>query len=382
MKWSSAISEETNHRAAAEAAVATVKAQIPSPDLVLLFVSPHFASSFSGVLEVARTAFPSAALVGCSGGGIIGDGVEVESKPAVSITAAELPGVTIARAHVDEIPASEEEWGAVLGLVREDKPSFVLFPDPFTCPSDDLIRELDEAFPGSVKIGGLASGGMYPGAHALFLDDDVHRTGAVILGLAGDIEVDTIIAQGCRPIGLPMLITRVEGNILFELGSRPALETMKTLYESLDPSDRELFATSLFVGIEMKDQVEYHAGDFLVRNIIGFDPKNGALAIAAEPKQWQAMQFHLRDARTSREDLIKMLDRYQGKEAMGALLFSCVGRGIGLYGEHSHDSRQFRARVGDVPLGGFFCNGEIGPVGGTTFLHGYTSAFAVFRPKA
>jgi small ligand-binding sensory domain FIST len=381
MKWASAISDETNHKGAIEEATARVKQSVADPQLVLLFVSPHFATSFTGVLEGARTAFPNAAIVGCSGGGIIGEGVEVEARPAVSVTAAELPGVQISRIHLEDVPESGDELSALLGMSAEDHPVLVVLPDPFTCPADDLIQLLDGTYPGAVKIGGLASGGTYPGSHALFLDDYVHHSGALVLALAGNIQADTIIAQGCRPIGNPMLITRCEGNILFELGSRPALDTMKSLYESLGPSDRELFGTSLFVGIEMKDQVEYHAGDFLVRNIVGFDPKSGAVAIAAEPKQWQAMQFHLRDARTSREDLVRMLDRYRAKDAMGALLFSCVGRGVGLYGEQSHDSREFRERIGDVPLGGFFCNGEIGPIGGTTFLHGYTSAFAVFRPK-
>ncbi len=359
-----------------------MKEVVPDPDLVLLFVSPHFASSFDGVLEGVREAFPDAALIGCSGGGIIGNGVEVESNPAVSITAAVLPGVNLVLRHLDEPEESAEDWYELLEMQPEEKPIFILLPDPFTFPADDLIAGLDEAFPGSIKIGGLASGGTFPGAHGLFLDDDLHHTGAVLLALTGNVEVDTIIAQGCRPIGQPMLITRCEGNVVFELSSRPALETMKSLYGSLEEEDRELFGNSLFVGIEMKDQVEYHAGDFLVRNIVGFDPKSGALAIAAEPKQWQAMQFHLRDARTSRDDLGRMLGRYDGREASGALLFSCLGRGVGLYGERSHDSRQFRARIGDVPLGGFFCSGEIGPIGGTTFLHGYTSAFAVFRPKA
>jgi small ligand-binding sensory domain FIST len=381
MKWASALSAETNHKAAIEDATSRVKQEVPDPDLVLLFVSPHFATSYTGVLEGARTAFPRAVIVGCSGGGIIGDGVEVEARPAVSVTAAELPGVHLSRMHMEDIPDQNEDFYAMLGLGPEDQPVFVVLPDPFTCPALGLIQQLDEAYPGAVKIGGLASGGTYPGSHGLFLDDTVHRSGVVILALAGNIQADTIIAQGCRPIGNPMLITRCEGNILFELGSKPALDTMKALYDSLGPADRELFGTSLFVGIEMKDQVEYHAGDFLVRNIVGFDPKSGAVAIASEPKQWQAMQFHLRDARTSREDLVRMLDRYQTKGATGALLFSCLGRGVGLYGERGHDSREFRERIGDVPIGGFFCNGEIGPIGGTTFLHGYTSAFAVFRPK-
>jgi small ligand-binding sensory domain FIST len=92
------------------------------------------------------------------------------------------------------------------------------------------------------------------------------------------------------------------------------------------------------------------------------------------------VQFHLRDARTSADDLDQLLARHRGTPA-GSLLFSCLGRGTHLYGRADHDTDLVRRHFGDVPLGGFFCNGEIGPVQGTTFLHGYTSAFGLFRPR-
>lgn len=388
MKWSSAISDETNHKVATQEVLSALSARFgpEPPDLAILFASAHFSSSFEDVVALVRQAYPSTLLAGCSGAGIIGDAKEVEGRPAVSLTLARLPDVRLVSVHLRDVPDDPEALKSALSLPADADPSFVVLPDPFTSRVETLIEHLDAAFPRAIKVGGLASGGSFPGGNALFLGmppeaDRVHRAGAVILAMYGNVEVKTVIAQGCRPIGQPMLITRVEENVLYELQSQPALEVMKALYQSLGAKDQELFGQALFVGIEMKDQVEYQQGDFLVRNIVGLDPDEGTLSIGALPKQWQAMQFHVRDADASREDLDRMLDRCHPTAPKGALLFSCLGRGMDLYGEPDHDSRRFRARVEDVPVGGFFCNGEIGPVGGTTFLHGYTSAFAVFSPK-
>jgi small ligand-binding sensory domain FIST len=130
----------------------------------------------------------------------------------------------------------------------------------------------------------------------------------------------------------------------------------------------------------------HRQGDFLIRNVAGADPESGSIWIGHQLRQNQVVQFHLRDARTSAEDLAHILaelnDELEQREPAGALLFSCTGRGEGLYGLADHDSGSFRSNIGASPLGGFFCNGEIGQVGGTAFIHGYTSAFAVFRARA
>ena len=185
---------------------------------------------------------------------------------------------------------------------------------------------------------------------------------------------------------MPFFVTHCQDNVLQRLDGQPPVELVEELFEAASASDRELFRNSLFLGLEMQsDQGEYAQGDFLIRSIIGIDPDDGALAIAAPLRPSQVVQFHLRDAKASAEDLERCLNRYSvevgGSKARGALLFSCLGRGVGLYGSRDHDSRAFYSRVGEVPLTGFFCNGEIGPVRTQTFLHGYTSAFAIFRER-
>ena len=222
------------------------------------------------------------------------------------------------------------------------------------------------------------------GGNALYLADKIYDNGLIGIALSGDIELDTIVAQGCRPIGKPMKITECQDTLLKEIDGKPTLEVLQALNETLSDSDKKLLQTSLFLGIEMnpmKDDPKQ--GDFLIRNLMGVDRESGALAIGALLRTGQLVQFHLRDKKMSAEDLDVMLTRYQSigqtENARGALLFSCLGRGKYLYGEANHDTNMFRNKLGEIPLGGFFCNGEIGPVGSTTFLHGYTSSFGIFR---
>jgi small ligand-binding sensory domain FIST len=265
-----------------------------------------------------------------------------------------------------------------------DAPKLLVLADPFTIDAQELISGLDEAYPGAPKFGGLASGGRRPGQNRLLLGPQVHRSGAVVVAFSGAVEVDTLVAQGCRPIGTPMLVTRCREGLLQELDHRAPLEVLRELHASLPERDRQLMRHSLFLGLDMReDRVEYDPGEILVRNVLGADEETGAIAIGAELHPMTVAQFVLRDARTAEEDLQRHLARRRGGgRPRGALLFSCMGRGAGLFGGPDHDTQLFEEALGPAPLGGFFCNGEIGPVGGETFLHGYTSAFAIFREPA
>lgn len=378
MRWASALSETRSTEAAISEAATIVAAALMGAqvDLVLVFVSPHHAEAYTKIPALLAARFPRAQIAGCSAGGVIGGGRESEGRPALSLTAATLPGVAVR-------PLRFEDDAAL--PAPELNPQFLILADPFSSDADALIEMLDARYPDAKKIGGLASGGGSPGSNALFLEGQAHDEGAVGLAFDGDIRVETIVAQGCRPIGQPMAITRCDRNVVLELNGRPPVSVLQELSATLSADDRRLFRTALQVGIEMTgDRVEYKAGDFLIRNLMGADPETGAVAIGAIPRRYQALQFHLRDARTAEEDLAACLARYReesgGAAPAGALLFSCLGRGAHLFGRPNHDSDLFRERIGPVPVGGFFCNGEIGQVGGTTFLHGYTSSFGLFRP--
>lgn len=363
--------------ATAEATAGLTAALGGAPDLVFCFAAPHYGDALDGLPGLIGAALPDAGLLGCSALGVIGGGLEIERRPAVALIGARLPRVQITPFLIDD-----DHDDLDLAIAPASRPIFVVLPDPFTTEPDAVIETIDRAYPGSVVLGGLASGARRPGDHRLFLGGRSHRAGAVGVALTGDLEVETVVAQGCRPVGQPMFATRVDGGIVHELDGRPALTVLEELTCSLGPADRALVSSSLFLGIAMREQCDvYRSGDFLIRNLIGVDPDSGAIAAAASLEPLAVVQFHLRDAAASTADLRGLLAARDPRPAAGALLFSCVGRGACLFGEEGHDSRLFRETVGDVPLGGFFCNGEIGQVQGRTYLHGYTSSFGLFRPR-
>ena len=374
MRWASTVSRQADLAAAVAEACGTIATTLgeEQPDLVVAFVSHHHATGYDRVPELVRAHLPGGLLIGCSAGGVIGGGHEVEEAPGFSLTAARLPDVTIT-----PLAATTPELPHLPGT----PPQMILLADPLSFDVEALVHGLDATAPQAVVVGGLASGGRRPAENALYLGDEVRRAGLVGVALDGNIALDTIVAQGCRPIGDPMFVTRCERNVIFELDGRPAVLALQLVLDSLPKEDRALVRQSLFVGVVMRErQQQYGQGDFLIRNVLGVEPKQAALVVGTQVQENQVVQFHLRDAKTSADDLIHLLARYREQPA-GSLLFSCLGRGHHLYGRPDHDTDVFRAALGDVPLGGFFCNGEIGPVQGRTFLHGYTSAFGLFRPR-
>jgi small ligand-binding sensory domain FIST len=393
MKWATAISRKTSFEdAILECAEGVSKRLGPGPvSLALAFVTPHLADYYPRLLGLLERYLGPRTLIGCSGGGVIGGREEVEWVPAVALTAARLPDVWIHLFHLrgplPDLDGPPEAWERLLGVSSGDEPQFVLLADPFTARPEVLLAGLDYAFPNSAKIGGLASGASSPGSNALFLNGEVLHEGTVGVALSGDVAIDTVVAQGCKPVGELMRITGCEENVLHELDGRPAIEALRELFSSLDARDRQLASTALFIGVLMDEfREEPRVGDFLIRNLIGIDPRRGAIVVGENLQEGMRVRFHLRDAEASAEDLHAMLTGYgktlpRPNALSGALLFSCLGRGEGLYSEPNFDTGVFHEHLGDVPVGGFFCNGEIGPVGGTTFLHGYTSSFGLFRPR-
>ncbi|MBD2020319.1 FIST C-terminal domain-containing protein, partial [Leptolyngbya sp. FACHB-36] len=381
-------------------------------DLGLVFISSAFASEYSRLMPLLQARLPGLPLIGCAGGGIIGTPIgspaqEVEGEAALSLTLAALPGVTVHTFHLDadELPdldSSPDAWIRLIGVDPESQPHFVLLADPFSTRLNDLLQGIDFAYPGSLKVGGLASGGSGSGRSAVFQNYSLYRSGTVGVALSGNIVVETIVAQGCRPIGQPYVVTESERNILLGLEAfvpstdatssscsvadrQTPLEVLRDLIQSLSEEDRMLAQNFLFIGIAQsafKQTLE--PGDFLIRTLLGVDPNAGAIAIGDRIRPGQRIQFHLRDAQASAEDLEVLLERYRQTDVAspaGALMFSCLGRGEGLYGEPNFDSRLFHRYLARVPLSGFFCDGEIGPVGSSTFLHGFTSVFGMFRQR-
>jgi small ligand-binding sensory domain FIST len=388
MHWVSAVSDEDSFDRAVSSCVARLRRELgeEEPDLAVAFVSPGYGPP-SHRLHARLADLGARHVVGCSAGGVIGGGQEIEAMPALSLTAALLPDVEVTPFHLESGAGSSATVEVGAAAPAASDAHFIVLADPFSFDSERFVRQMDVRFPGGRVVGGLASGGNQPGVNALYLDGEVHGSGAVGVGLTGAIEVDILVAQGCRPIGAPMFVTACRQNIIEQLDGQRPYDVLTELYQNLPRRDQDLFRHSLFLGIVMRSsQQQYRQGDFLIRNILGLDRDGGSLAIGALCEERSVVQFHLRDAQTSSEDLDAVLARYRSGGAAagpaGALMFSCLGRGQHLYGTPDHDTNLVQRHLGPLPMGGFFCNGEIGPVNGQTYLHGYTSSIGVFRGRA
>jgi small ligand-binding sensory domain FIST len=416
MQWTNALSTRPSLEAAVAEVVEGVRRSMSGiPDMGIFFISSAYASDYPRLLPLILEKLSIPVLIGCGGGGIVGMTsehriLEVEGDPALSLSVASLPDVKVTPFHIsaDKLPdldSSPETWIELVGISPQQDPQFILLSDPFLSRINDLIEGLDFAYPGAVKVGGLANADPIGGKSALFyysLEESgpsLYRDGTIGIALSGNIVLESIVAQGCRPIGQPYRVSQGERNVILELStieepafslkasnSHPPLEMLRELIQTLNEKDRQLAQHSLFIGVA-RDEFKRHLrpGDFLIRNLLGVDPRLGAIAIGDRVRPGQRIQFHLRDSQTSAEDLELLLDAYQQEKnpntsrVAGALMFSCLGRGEALYGVPNFDSALFNRYFKNIPLGGFFCNGEIGPVGGRTFLHGYTSAFAIIR---
>jgi small ligand-binding sensory domain FIST len=406
MKWVNALSTRPSLELAIQEVVEQATAQLDAPaDIAIVFISSAFASEFSRFMPLLQAQLNVPVMIGSSGGGVVGhpaaqvshETVEIEGEAALGLTLAQLPNVLIQTFHIDSgtLPdpdAPPDRWIDIIGVDPSDRPNFILLAEPFATGINDLLQGMDFAYPGAVKVGGLATAGSMTGQCGLFCNYEQYDSGIVGLALSGNIVIDAIVAQGCRPIGKPYRVVQGERNILLELGDdsvdtcdgKTPIETLQHLIRELSEDDQLLAQNSLFIGIAQNEfKQDLDQGDFLIRNLIGVDPKLGAIAIGDRVRPGQRVQFHLRDANTSMEDLEELLrqykERYANNSAIGALMFACLGRGEGLYDQSNVDSQLFQQHIGAVSLSGFFCNGEIGPVGNTTFLHGYTSVFGICR---
>ncbi|MBV9204306.1 MAG: FIST C-terminal domain-containing protein [Actinobacteria bacterium] len=347
----------------------------------MLFASAHFFDSAQALVAAVAEQTGQIPLIGCVAEAVAGGAREIESEPAVSLWLAADVG-SVETFAMDFVRTAS--GGAFGGYRFGPDPAGVhlMICDPFTFPAGDLLAHLNAHVPGALVMGGMASGGLRQGRSRLFLDGRVLSHGAVGAHLP-QAEVHSLVAQGCRPVGDPYTVTRADGNLIFELGGRPPLTRLRELATSLPGRERELLARGAHLGMVIDEyQAEPRQGDFLIRGIAGADPGSGTIAVAGEVSVGQTVQFHLRDARSADEDLRRALQReaaaLAGRQASGALLFTCTGRGSRLFTEPDHDAGLLAKVLGDIPVAGFFCDGELGPVGGQNFLHTFTASIALF----
>ncbi len=367
-----------------EAAERIADALGAEPDLCLAFASHHHAAAFDSLGEQIQSRLNPGTLLGCSGESIVATGCEYEETPAISMWAAVLPGTQIT--PFDLQFERSPDGGVLLGLpdsLPEQWPAgstLLLLGEPYTFPTDWLLERMNAEQPGVPVLGGNASGASRPGEHVLWRNETAHREGAVAALLHGGSRVRSVVSQGCRPIGRPMVITKAEGQAIHELGGKPSLLQLHGVLEALPPEDRQLLRYGLHLGRVVDEYREtFRAGDFLIRNVMGMDQAAGALVIGDFFRPGQTVQFHLRDAMSASADLRSMLGEAAAQGAPeAALLFSCNGRGTRMFPEPHHDARSIQSVFGDIPLAGLFAAGEAGPIGGKNFLHGMTASVVLF----
>ena len=341
------------------------------PDLAMVFVTPVHAPDLGDIAATIEATLEPGALLGCAAVSVVGGEREVERGPAVSLWAGRTGAVTPFHLTVASSPDGLTFTGWP-ERIPDDASALLLIADPFSFPTDHLLRRLEQDRPGLPVVGGMASAARAPGGNRLVLGDRVVRSGAVGAFLGPEIEVATVVSQGCRPVGNPFVVTKAEQNIVYELAGKPAVERLQEVAAALPDADRELLADLVQIGrVIDESKLDFAPGDFLVRTVVGADPNSGALRVGDVVEVGSTAQFQVRDAASADADLRRMVG---GRSAEAALVFTCNGRGTNLFPEPHHDASVVSESLGGAPVAGMFCAGELGPIGGHNFMHGFTAS--------
>ena len=374
MNFVSAVSLETEPDRIAQDIDDQLAAEDPF-DLVVVFVRPQTDPAGAEVLSGLYKRLAPGRFIGCTAGGVVGAGREIEDDTATAVLAARLPGV-----RVDPLPDLDDD---AVSLEPDDLQACVVLVDPFSTATEALLRRLDHLAPGIPVIGGVASWASAPGRNRLAQDGAVTNSGLVGVTLRGNVRVSTIVSQGCRPVGDWFTVTSSRSNLVQELDGRPPLEVLQQVFTEASPDDQKLMRSGILLGRGVAQQPDdLGHGSFIIRVVLGADRESGAISVADRMREGEYVQFHVRDAQSARDDLEMLLTPQVFEEAAaGALLFTCNGRGERFFGQRDADIAIIGNALGEqVPVAGFFCGGEIGPIGSANFVHGYTASLAVFRP--
>lgn len=380
MPFAAALSEHpvTAH-AVGEVAGAALERLGERPDLAIVFVTPPHAGALEDATAAIDELLHPLVLLGCAAESVVGPHREVEHSAAVSLFTARFGPVL--GVELDAFAGVDDDV-VVTGWPEElpfEPAAVFMIADGYSFPSEEFLESLSVQRPGLAVVGGMASGARGPGGNRLSIGRRVRTSGAVAAIVGPGVKVETVVSQGCRPFGAPLVVTKAEQNVIMELAGRPALERLVTqAHQSLSEDEVRLLETGgLHLGRVIDEHREqFGRGDFLVRNVIGADRQLGAIAVADMVPVGTTVQFHLRDARTADEDLRLLLE---GKTAQGALVFTCNGRGTRMFDSPHHDVGVIAELIGQVPATGCFAAGEIGPVSGQNFLHGFTASIALLK---
>lgn len=355
-------------------------------DACLLFASAHFEDEIAEIAAGIHDRLSPRTFIGATAESVVSGDQEYEGQPAISLWAACLPDVRIESFHLsqDDLERLNEPqaWHDYLHVTPTERPHFILLGDPFSFNTLQLLDRLEDAYPGRPTLGGMASAGNAPGENILIFEGQPLHHGMCGLALWGNLEIEFVVSQGCRPIGRHHVITDAERNVIRQLGGKPPLMVVTEMLSECTKQEVQLARSGgLLIGRVINEQQSTFAqGDFLIRNPLGFDQRNGALAVNDLVRTGQTVQFHVQDRQSASDDLTALLAQRPPTDVSGALMFTCNGRGMRLFEDRNHDAQAVSQSCGDRPTAGMFCAGEIGPVGGRNFLHGHTASVGFLRP--
>ena len=382
MPFASAISTNPDTASAInEVAKATLEQLGDTPDVAILFASAEHGMTLAEQTSQLSKTLNAQALIGCTGESIVGNGEEVERRSAISLWLGKFSNVDIVpfRMEFDREAGRVKGWPTKSDGAWTEGSLLLVLADPFSFPADILLSQLNEE-PVPIRVaGGMASASHVPGTNQIILGGESFDSGASAILLRGDVQATTVVSQGCRPIGEHFVITKADRNWIHELGGFPTMKKLEELFNTLATSEKRMVQQGLHIGRVVSEyQDRFEQGDFLVRNVIQADEETGGLAITDYVRAGQTVQFHIRDESTADSEMKQLMSKVESKPE-GALLFTCNGRGTRLFSEPHHDAQVIQGAFGDIPLAGFFAAGELGPIGGKNFTHGFTASTVLFE---
>ncbi|WP_010586780.1 FIST signal transduction protein [Schlesneria paludicola] len=389
MPFAAAVSDKSNLKVAIQETTQVIADELGCvPDLTLVFVTHHHASEFATLAATVRERLGGGLVLGCTGETVIGGAREHEDGPAISLLSGVLSGADLLPFQLEFENTPD---GVMCGGLPDDLTSatsetraVLLLGEPFSSVPQSVLDLLADELPDIPVVGGMASGGN-PGENRLFLNDREIDRGAIGVVIRGGPRIRTVVSQGCRPIGAPFVVTKAERNVVYEMGGSSPMQRLQELYHMLPPRDQKLVEGGVHIGIALNEYQEtFHRGDFLILNVMGVDKKSGALKAGGTIRVGQTVQFQIRDGETADADLKRLLERHLSESPRlpaAGLLFSCNGRGTRMFSQPNHDASLIQAQLGPMPLVGIFAQGELGPVGGKNYIHGFTASLALFEEE-
>jgi small ligand-binding sensory domain FIST len=389
IRAATAISTEPDSARAALAVASEVSAQLAGADAdwCIAFATPDHAAHLSTLQHTLAGATGTPYVVGCSASGVMTAQREVEKGPALgvlAVTSDQMRGTPfLFQDEGDRGMSAGVRLGQRMLGSRESDDLLLVWPDAFHVRPDRLLQSLDAVLGNVPVIGGAASGRAADAATFQFCGSENHANAVSGIRLAGDFRHKVGVTQGCRPLGPPIKVTRAHENLILELDGRPALDLLRDRAPAGMLDDIEWAFNFLFVGLLPDPQTpEYPSGEYLVRNIVDADPEAGVIGVSEQVQEGQYIHFVRREAGAAREDMTQLLRRLSpkntGQDYRFGLYFNCLARGSSLYNEPGIDSALIREALPDVPVLGFSCNAEIGPMRGVNQLFTYTGVLALF----